>query len=258
MHSSCDFRVICAIKGARCSARAGQRNASKTQLGRFPTVRLIDKALGSIKMHAIDKAALYQWLGSSLIWFFLFWGVVAVAVGVGLIVCSNKTLKFFDAMNRYVSTRHGFKPMAVIRDTGGVVRRYRIWIAALFIAGAAYSLFGLLSWFDGAAIASRLRLNLPPVFIAWILESVRLLLIVGCAFAFVIGLMLAFFPQAVDALEARVNKWYSFRNISRGADTMHLTLDNWVAAFPRTAGGIIVVTALFVVIDAVIMLLRRT
>ncbi len=209
-------------------------------------------------MHAIDKSALYQWLTSSLILFFLFWGVVAIAVGIGLIVCSNKTLKFFDAMNRYVSTRHGFKPMAVIHDTGGFVRRYRIWIAVLFIAGAAYSIFGLLAWFDVGTIVPRLRLNLPAVFVAWILESVRLVLIVGCVFAFVIGIMLAFFPRALDVLEARVNKWYSFRNISRGADTMHFTLDKWVAAFPRTAGGIIVVTALFVVIDAVIVLLGRT
>jgi len=206
-------------------------------------------------MQSIDKSALYQWLTSSLILFFLFWGVVAVVVGVGLIVCSNKTLKFFDTMNRYVSTRHGFKPMAVIHDTGWFVRRYRIGIAVLFIAGAAYSIFGLLTWFDVAAVVSRFRMNLPPVFVSWIVESVKWLLIIGCAFASVIGVMLGFFPKTLDILEARVNKWYSFRNISRGADTMHLALDNWVAAFPRTAGWIILLTALFVVADAAIVLI---
>lgn len=208
-------------------------------------------------MQSIDKSALYQWLISSLVLFFLFWGVVAVAIGVGLIVCSGRTLKFFDTMNRYVSTRHGFKPMAVIHDTGWFVRRYRIWIAALFIAGSTYSIFGLVYWFDIAAVVSRFGMNLPHAFVSWIVESVRWLLIIGCAFGFVIGVMLGFFPKALDILEARVNKWYSFRNISRGADTMHLTLDNWVAAFPRTAGWIIVLTALFVVVDVAIVLIGR-
>ena len=56
-------------------------------------------------MPSIHNPALVQWLVSSLILFFLFWAIVAVAVGVGLIVCSRKTLKFFDTMNQYVSTR---------------------------------------------------------------------------------------------------------------------------------------------------------
>lgn len=209
-------------------------------------------------MPSLDNPALHQWLISSLILFFLFWGIVAVAVGVGLIVCSSRTLKFFDTMNRYVSTRHGFKPMAVMRDVSLFVRRYRIWIAVLLIAGSAYSLFGLVAWFDIAAVVSRFGMNLPQAFVSWIVESLRWLLIIGCTFAFVIGVMLGFFPKALDILEARANKWYSFRNITRGADTMHLPLDKWVATYPRAAGWIIVLLALFVVIDAAIALFGRS
>lgn len=209
-------------------------------------------------MSSIDDPALSQWLVSSLILFFLFWCIVAVALGVGLIVCSGKTLKFLDTMNRYVSTRHGFKPMAVMHDIGLSVRKYRIWIAALLIAGSAYSLFGLIAWFDITAVVARFDMHLPRTFVSWIADSLRWLLIVGCAFAFVIGVMLGFFPKALDIIEARANKWYSLRHIARGADTMHLSLDKWVAAFPRTAGWIIVLSALFVAVDAAIMLLGRT
>ncbi len=209
-------------------------------------------------MSSIDDPALSQWLVSSLILFFLFWCIVAVALGVGLIVCSGKTLKFLDTMNRYVSTRHGFKPMAVMHDIGLSVRKYRIWIAALLIAGSAYSLFGLIAWFDITAVVARFDMHLPRAFVSWIAESLRWLLIVGCAFAFVIGVMLGFFPKALDIIEARANKWYSFRHIARGADTMHLSLDKWVAAFPRTSGWLIVLSALFVAVDAAIMLLGRS
>ena len=208
-------------------------------------------------MPSIHNPALVQWLVSSLILFFLFWAIVAVAVGVGLIVCSSKTLKFFDAMNQYVSTRRGFKSMAVPHDIGQSVRKYRIWIAGILIAGSAYSIFGLLAWFNVGAVVSRFNLNFPQVFVSWIVESLRWLLIIGGACGFMIGVMLGFFPNALDTLEARANKWYSLRNYTRGGDTMHLTLDKWVAAFPRVTGWIIVLSALFVAINAAIVLLGR-
>ena len=209
-------------------------------------------------MPSIDNPALVQWLVSSLVLFFLFWAIVAVAVGVGLIISSNKTLKFFDTMNRYVSTRRGFKSMAVPHDIGQSVRKYRIWIAGILIAGSAYSIFGLLAWFNVGAVVSRFNLNFPQVFVSWIVESLRWLLIIGGACGFMIGVMLGFFPNALDTLEARANKWYSLRNYTRGGDTMHLTLDKWVAAFPRVTGWIIVLSALVVAVDAAIVLFGRS
>jgi len=173
-----------------------------------------------------------------------------------LCVASAKTFRLFGVMNRYVSTRHGLKPLAMPHDIGQSVRKHRRPIGALFILGAAYSLYSLLAWFDNSAIVSVLDLRYPRLFVAWVLESARWSLILFNVFALVIGVMLGLFPHALGRLEAQANRWVSVRKLTIGVDTMHLTLDKLVEAFPRTAGWIILVAALYVAANAAILWLR--
>ena len=56
--------------------------------------------------------------------------------------------------------------------------------------------------------------------------------------------------------EAQANRWVSVRKLTPGADTMHPTLDKLVEAFPRTAGSILLVAALYVAANAAILWLR--
>ena len=91
---------------------------------------------------------------------------------------------------------------------------------------------------------------------AWILDGVRWSLILTSVFAFVTGVMLGYFPDALGRFEAQANRWYSVRKLTAGADTMRLTLDGFVEAFPRSAGSIIVIAALYVAANAAILWLR--
>jgi len=159
-------------------------------------------------------------------------------------------------MNRYVSTRHAFKPLAVVRDVEEPVRRNRLLLGALVVAGAAYALFGLLLRVDTAAIVALSGMALPSNFVAWLLETLRWSLVALTAFGLVIGVMLAFFPAALHRLEKHGNHWYSVRQLTQGVDTMHLALDRRVAAFPRASGLIVVLAALFVVADSAVLLSR--
>lgn len=70
-----------------------------------------------------------------------------------------------------------------------------------------------------------------------LVESVRWVLIVGNLTAIVIGTILDLFPDALAALEARDDRWYSDRRLVKGADAMNLSLDNRVAAPPRARAG---------------------
>jgi len=203
-----------------------------------------------------NENLVYQLLIQALVMFFLIWSLIGAAIGAGLIVASAKTFRLFGVMNRYVSTRHGLKPLAMPHDIGQSVRKHRRLIGALFVLGAAYSLYSLLAWFDNSAIVSVLDLRYPRPFVAWILESARWSLILFNVFALVAGVMLGFFPHALGRLEAQANRWVSVRKLTLGADTMHLTLDKLVEAFPRTAGWVILVAALFVAANAAILWLR--
>ncbi len=201
-----------------------------------------------------NNPAIDQLLVPSVILFFLTCSVLAVAVGVGLVFFSPTTLRFFATMNRYVSTRHAFKPLAVMRNVEEPVRRNRFLFGALISAGAAYSVFGLLMKFDTAAIVALYGMNFPAGLAAGLLEAVRWFMIALTAFALVIGVMLILFPNALRSFEKRANHWYSVRRLTQGADTMHLVLDKRVADFPRAFGLVLLLGALFVVGDCAILL----
>ncbi len=206
-------------------------------------------------MEFIDSYAFQRWAVQFLVVLFLVGGLMALAVGVGLIVGSAGTLRFFVAMNRWVSTRRALGPLDVSRDTRQLVQKHRRWLAVVFIAGAAFAIVGLGTRFDAQAVSFVFGLDTRPSSVAsWLVESVRWVLTVGNLTAIVIGIMLGFFPDALAALEARGGRWYSERRLVKGADAMNLSLDNWVAASPRAAGWIIAVAGLILVGDFGIML----
>ncbi len=94
--------------------------------------------------------------------------------------------------------------------------------------------------FNTSAVITLFSLNfLRPAFAGWLVDSFRWLLVAGNLIAITVGIMLAFFPDALSKLEARGSGWVSERQAVRGADAMHNTLDTWVAAHPRAAGAII-------------------
>lgn len=186
------------------------------------------------------------WLAQSMVIFFLIGGVFLLAVGLGLMINGAGSLRFFGSMNRWVSMRRATRSLEIPRDTRPTVQKFRYWLAAIFIAGGAYAIYGLLTWFNTAAVIALLNLNyFHPVYAAWLADALRWILIVGNVTAIVAGIMLAFFPAALVALEARGSSWFSERQAVRGADTMRVTsLDSWVAAYPRPAGVIIILFAL--------------
>ncbi|MBI3523370.1 MAG: hypothetical protein HY066_02390 [Betaproteobacteria bacterium] len=185
-----------------------------------------------------------QLLVPALILFFFIGGVFSVVIGVGLIVSSEKVFRLFGLMNYSVSTRRVMRPMAVQRDSGNFVWKHRRMAGAIFVAGAAYAVYGLIARVDGAAVVSLINLKFPPQFVLWLVQSVRIFLIAGCIISITVGLLLAFFPDAMRAIELRSSLWHSTRKIAPDADKMNFALDNWVATSPRLAGWIILFPAL--------------
>lgn len=199
-------------------------------------------------MPHFGNAIVDQLLVPSALWFFFIGGVVAAIIGAGLIYRSAGVFRLFEVMNRSVSTRHWSKPLAIPRDSGGLVWKYRWPIAAFFTIGAAFSLYGLIAHIDNAAVVAALKLKYPPAAVLWVVESIRLFLISGCAIALVVGVLLGFFPETMRALEAYFSRWVSTRRLAPDADRMDMALDKLVAAYPRAAGLAILLPALGMVL----------
>jgi hypothetical protein len=204
----------------------------------------------------LNSSAVRRWVAEILTVFFLIGGLVGIAVGVGLIVRSEQTLRFFGSLNRWISLRRAARPLEIPRDTTAAVQKSRRWLAAAFIVGGAFTTYILATKFEANAAIKMFNLAaLRPSIGLWIVESGRWILIVGNLLAVVAGILLAFFPPVVAALETRGSRWFSERRILKGTDNQNLTLDRWVAAYPRPAGAIITAGALILIGNFGIMLL---
>ncbi len=189
--------------------------------------------------------AVRQWAAEFLTVLFLAAGFVILIVGLSLVFNSAGTLRFFAGMNRWVSTRRSYRAVEVPRDTRELVLKYRRWLALVFIAGGLFALYGLALRYDARAAVQLLGLGMfKASFAGWVVDSARWLLIVGNLAAIAVGVMLAFSPGTLVALEARGARWYSERQFAKDRESMNLTLDAWVARYPRAAGCTIVVFAL--------------
>lgn len=204
----------------------------------------------------INSYILNQLLIPSALLFFFIGGIAATVIGLGLIVNSAAVFRLFGIMNTSVSTRRMTKPLAIPRDSSGLVWKYRRPISAFFMIGATFSLYGLIAQIDNAVVVTILKLKYPPAFILWLVESTRLLLIVGCSVALAVGILLGFFPDAMRTLETHSSFWVSTRRLAPAADRMNLSLDKWVAAFPRAAGWAILLPALGMVAYFGVLLLN--
>jgi uncharacterized protein HemY len=191
-----------------------------------------------------------------VLWVFIVVSLVGVALGVGLIFASHRTLRFLSTMNRWVSLRSSLKSMEMPHDIGKAVYGHGRWFGAGFVVAGAFAAFVLLARIEVAAVVPALGSNAPPVILDWIVESLRWILIAGGALAVIVGLMLVFSTDAVRALEARMNRWTSTRQLGKGADTMHLALDRWVGTYPRAAGGMLALGAAIVLIASMMVWLR--
>lgn len=200
-------------------------------------------------LNVMDHQSVRLWLAQSIAIFFLIGGFVLLGVGIGLIVNSAASLQLFGRMNQWVSLRRVTRPMEIPRDTRQAVLKYRHWLAAIFIAGGAFATYGLILQYDAAAAISLFQLGwLRPDFAGWVVDSARLLLIIGNLLAIVAGAMLIFFPNVLESIEAAGSTWFSERKASHGADTMRrLKLDDWVSTYPRPAGATIIFFALILI-----------
>src|SRR5688572_27209799 len=84
-------------------------------------------------------------------------GAVGMATGVGLIVSSAATFRFFGGMNRWISLRPVFRGAEVPHDAADrFAHRNRHAVGIALIIGGAASLFILLVQITGFALAPTL------------------------------------------------------------------------------------------------------
>ena len=199
-----------------------------------------------------------QLIAPALVLFFFIGGLAALAIGVGLIFRSPRVFRISGILSHSVSTRTATKPLAIPRDSSQFFFKHRLMVGVVFVVSALYADYGLLTGAGNAAIVSLFNTALPPGYVFWIVESVRYFLLVGCTVSIIVGILLVTSPDNLKRVETAGGRWVSPRNMALGADKMNLSFDRWVAAYPRTAGLIIALPALAMVLYFGDQLLRRS
>ncbi|MFA5123638.1 hypothetical protein, partial [Zavarzinia sp.] len=118
---------------------------------------------------------------------FLVFGIVAFAVGVGLIADHARTRQVCEFMNRWISTRSATKWLATPRDSVAAEHRFRYVIGAVSIFAAGFSVFVLNAQIDAERVAAAIPLNMPHAVEVLLVESVRRILIAGSLLAIAVG-----------------------------------------------------------------------
>jgi len=183
---------------------------------------------------------------------------VGFAAGIGLIISSARTLRFFQVMNRWISTRGALRPMEIPRNTDQFAHRRRRWVGGALMGGGIFSAIGLPAGVDAAAVGAALARGDVARLVAIAAGALRWFLIAGSVAGVVIGWMLCFSPGALASLEKYANRWFSARRVLHGGDDMILTIDRLVEVHPVPSGWILACTALGAAAYAATLLFARS
>lgn len=195
----------------------------------------------------------------TLVIFLLVGSSASTLFGLGLLLRTQKTLAFMRAANRWVSTRRVLRVAELPRTVRVDSRRGKVLLALFLLFGGAFALYVLIARLEIPRMAVVVGVNLRRWFITGVaLQTMRWFLIAGCVLALAVAVLILFFPGWLTALEARLNKWYSTRNLVPAAgEAMRYHLDLIVEASPRGAGLAVTIASLVVAAAMAILLAAR-
>jgi len=199
-------------------------------------------------------SVLQQILLTVLLAFLLAGSLLGIGVGAGLLLRNQRAAAFLQMMNHWVSTRRVLKPVELPRELGaGHAGR---GLGALLVLAGGYSLT-VLAAVPLSRVALALRVDGAASPLAMVaIETAKWLLVAGCAVSVATGVLLLFFPKAWRSIEMLANRWYSSRQLTSSGDEMHVPLDRVAGAFPRAAGGVILVLSAVSSVACALLLLR--
>lgn len=187
--------------------------------------------------------------------FFLLGSLLGVAVGIGLILRNQGTLRFMHAMNRWVSVPAAVNALDAPVPMPSASARGR-WLGAVLIIVGAYSAAVLVGSVEAQRAAALFGLNPGSPLVGILLESAKWLLVLGSLAGIGTGIMLVLFPGAWRGVETKANRWYSTRELAVAGDTPYPALERVVEAFPKASGSVILAMSLLATLASVLLLVR--
>ena len=179
--------------------------------------------------------------------FFILASIFSFIVGIGLATHNARMLRFFDFMNKRVSTRRLMKPLMKPLTQPHFIepvllKRPRI-LGGVIIAGAITSIL-LLKQFD-AIVFQPVFSGVFAIETADILaEYTRAFLLIGNVLCIGLGALLLLFPEKLQTIGRYTDKWLSLRQRTRVLHEPYFDMDKWVMSNATLAGATLSVLSL--------------
>jgi hypothetical protein len=186
---------------------------------------------------------MYQYLGqisypvfiAGVFVFFILASIFSFVVGIGLATRNAKMLRFFDFMNKRVSTRQLMKPLSEPHYIEPIVLKRPALLGAVIALGGLASIW-LLKGVDDI-VFQPIYSGVFEIEAADILASyTHSFLVIGNALCVVLGLVLQFFPEKLQAIGRYTDKWLTFRQHTKPLHETYLDVDKWVLSNATVAG----------------------
>jgi hypothetical protein len=175
--------------------------------------------------------------------FFILASIFSFIVGIGLVTRNARMLRYFDFMNRRVSTRRLMKPLTRPRFIEPVLLKRPGLLGGAIIAGAITSIL-LLRQFDSIVFQPIYSGTFTIETADILAEYTRTFLLIGNGLCIGVGVLLLYFPEKLLAIGRYTDKWLSFRQRTRPLHEPYFDMDKWVMSNATIAGATLSVLSL--------------
>jgi hypothetical protein len=195
---------------------------------------------------------MYQYLGqvsypvfiAGVFVFFILASIFSFIVGIGLVTRNARMLRFFDFMNKRVSTRQLMKPFSEPHYIEPVVLKRPAVLGAVIALGGLGSIW-LPKEVDDI-VFQPIYSGAFDIGTADILANyTHSFLLIGNALCVVLGLVLLFIPEKLQAIGRYTDKWLSFRQQTKPLHETYLDVDKWVLSNATVVGVTLSALSLF-------------
>jgi hypothetical protein len=167
--------------------------------------------------------------------FFLIASVFSFVVGVALAVRSQKALRAFDSLNRWVSVRKMMRPLMMPHNVESTLMKRRVVLGSVIAGGSLVSIL-LLVGTDLTPALSLFEGSLTQAQIAGVADNLEMFMLAGNAACLLVGGLILFSPQTLLAVENYTDRWLTLRKTMQPLEKMHMEVDCWVLKHPTSVG----------------------
>ena len=186
-------------------------------------------------------------------WVCILAACTGIALGIGLNISTERTLRFLKATNRWVSMKKSLEPLEKPRDIDKAIFKRRRTAGMVFILGGAYTVFMLLFVVEFPYVVYALSENANPIIVAILIETLKWFLIASGLLALFVGIIMLVSENALPNLRAKLDRWHSADKLTDAAGEMHMPLDSLTETYPRATGLVLLAMSVSALVVATIV-----